>query len=95
MFNYVRLSDGGVPSVSGEMRWSRDHRFDRAGILPAGRLTGRNLFARACARDRRRGPGLPDAAGTRFQRGSDPGTVFHEPYLTSDAGVSTQPPFPT
>lgn len=90
MFNYVRLSDGGVPAVDGEMRSEVAIVADLARrILPAGRFAWESLadhaaLRREIARCVPGWEGLAEIGATReeFQVG---GRTFHEPaFATTD-----------
>ena len=91
MFNYVRLSDGGDPAVSGEMRSEVAVLADLAHrILPADRfewhdITSHDALRRSIARTV---PGYAEAADmtTTKREFQIAGRVFHEPRFTTPSG---------
>jgi molybdopterin-dependent oxidoreductase alpha subunit len=90
MFNYVRLSDGGVPAVAGEMRSEVAIVADLARrILPVGRFAWESLSDHAALRRAiaRCVPGWEALAeiGTTHREFQVGGRTFHEPaFATAD-----------
>lgn len=94
MFNYVRLSDGGDPNVTGEMRSEVAVLADVAHrILPAGRFDWHDITSHDALRQSiaRTVPGYSDAADMTASKREFQiaGRVFHQPSFPTPSGRAT------